>query len=171
MTDFLEKAGQFDAVVEYAEMFASMAGQFLDLRGQDHPCLGPDGASAYPHGNAIADAARARGLNGIIYPSVRHPGAPALPRCGLMRFSRLHRVTSTGSRGQAPKPPRSKSSEVATAASGTGRSPATTASQISRHQAARLAIFAIVARLQPVALWMALHDTPEASMREILPRH
>lgn len=76
MTEFLARAGDFRAVVDYTEMFASMAGEFVDLRGApaDHPCLNPDPAIAYPQGNALADAARARGLNGIIYPSVRRPG-------------------------------------------------------------------------------------------------
>jgi hypothetical protein len=61
-------------VVDYAELFASMAGEFIDLRQTvSHPCLNPDPTIGYPIGNAVADAARARGLNGIIYPSVRHP--------------------------------------------------------------------------------------------------
>lgn len=75
MTDFLGKSGSFVGVVEYAEMFASLAGEFVDLReAPDHTCMHPDPAIGYPIGNAIADAARARGLNGIIYPSVRHVG-------------------------------------------------------------------------------------------------
>ncbi len=73
--DFLAKSGELKGVVEYAEMFASMAGEFVDLRGTPtHPCLDPNPAIGYPPGNALADAARARGLNGIIYPSVRHEG-------------------------------------------------------------------------------------------------
>lgn len=44
---------------------------------------------------------------------------------------------------------------------------AVSAEVVEVDQAARLAIFAIVARLQPVASWIALHDTPEASKREI----
>jgi hypothetical protein len=60
-------------------MFASMAGEFVDLRQTpDHPCLDPDPAVGYPIGNAIADAARAHGLNGIIYPSVRHAGGTCI---------------------------------------------------------------------------------------------
>ena len=38
----------------------------------------PDPAIGYPVGNAIADAARARGLNGVVYPSVRHVGGTCL---------------------------------------------------------------------------------------------
>ena len=76
MTEVLARAGDYHAVVEYAEMFASLAGEYVDLRGvpPDHPCLDPDPAISYPRGNALADAARAKGLNGIIYPSVRHAG-------------------------------------------------------------------------------------------------
>lgn len=75
MTAFLEAAGEFRAVVDYAEMHASMAGEYLDLRSApDHPSLHPDASIGYPAGNALADAVRARGLNGIIYPSVRHSG-------------------------------------------------------------------------------------------------
>ncbi len=75
MTEMLARTGEFRAVVEYAEMHASLAGEYVDLRQvHDHPCLHPDPAQAYPRGNALAEAARAVGLNGIIYPSVRHSG-------------------------------------------------------------------------------------------------
>lgn len=78
MQNFLARTGEYHAVVEYAEMFSSMAGEFIDLRNVDHQCLHPDVAIGYPAGNLLADAARARGLNGIIYPSVRHPGGICL---------------------------------------------------------------------------------------------
>ncbi len=79
MADFLEKSGQYKGVVEYAELFASMAGEFVDLRNVGaHPSLHPDPAIGYPAGNAIADAAVARGLNGVIYPSVRRAGGTCL---------------------------------------------------------------------------------------------
>jgi RES domain-containing protein len=79
MADFLGKSGQLKGVVEYAELFASMAGEFLDLRqAKLHSCLDPDPAIGYPIGNAIADAALAQGLNGVIYPSVRHPGGTCI---------------------------------------------------------------------------------------------
>ncbi len=75
LTSALADAGEFNATVEYAEMFASMAGDFLDLRRvPEHPALGTDIATAYPLGNALADQVRAAGLNGIIYPAVRHAG-------------------------------------------------------------------------------------------------
>ncbi|CAN5399195.1 RES family NAD+ phosphorylase [soil metagenome] len=74
MTEFLERTGDFHATVEYAEMFASIAGEFVDLRTVPHPCLNLDPAIGYPIGNALADAAIKKALNGIIYPSVRHSG-------------------------------------------------------------------------------------------------
>jgi RES domain-containing protein len=79
MADFLGKSGLYKGVVDYAELFASMAGEFVDLRQMDsHPCLNPDPAIGYPIGNALADAARAQGLNGVIYPSVRHPAGTCI---------------------------------------------------------------------------------------------
>jgi RES domain-containing protein len=75
LTEFLSRSGLDHAVVEYSEMFASLAGRFLDLRGQaGHPSLNPDKSAGYPAGNALADSVRNKGLNGIIYPSVRHAG-------------------------------------------------------------------------------------------------
>ncbi len=75
MADFLAKAGGMAATVDYAELFASMAGEFVDLRARPgHASLDPDPAVGYPAGNAVADAARAEGLNGVIWPSVRDPG-------------------------------------------------------------------------------------------------
>jgi hypothetical protein len=80
MAEFLAAAGDFNAVVEYAEMFASLAGEFIDLRKVEPKpqCLHSDKTIGYPAGNALADAARSRGLNGIIYPSVRHPGGTCI---------------------------------------------------------------------------------------------
>ena len=79
MADFLQKSGQYKGVVEYVELYASMAGEFVDLRTVgSHPCLDPEPAIGYPIGNAIADAAVARGLNGIVYPSVRREGGTCL---------------------------------------------------------------------------------------------
>lgn len=76
MTGFLARAGDYHATVDYAELFASLAGEYVDLRNLagKHPCLDPDPGVGYPAGNSVADAARVRGLNGIIYPSVRHSG-------------------------------------------------------------------------------------------------
>lgn len=80
MTEVLDAVGDFNATVEYCEMYASFAGEFLDLRtsAPDVPYLSPDKAIGYPAGNALADTARAQGLNGIVYPSVRHLGGTCL---------------------------------------------------------------------------------------------
>jgi hypothetical protein len=80
MTRELQRVNDFNATVDYAEMFASFAGEFADLRG-DAPkpeCLHAEPGIGYPAGNRLADAVRARGLNGIIYPSVRHPPGTCL---------------------------------------------------------------------------------------------
>lgn len=107
MTEALEAAGDFNATVEYTEMFASFAGEFLDLRNVDSaaPYLNPNKGVGYPAGNALADAVRAKGLNGIIYPSVRHRGGTCI--VGLwpstvqsVTQGDIYRVTWSGS----PKP-------------------------------------------------------------------
>lgn len=76
MTRHLSETSRMLAVVEYAEMFASFAGEFLDLRGAPPgtAALHPDPAAGYAAGNALAAATMAEGLNGIIYPSVRDEG-------------------------------------------------------------------------------------------------
>ncbi len=75
LTLALADIGDFNAVVEYGEMLASMSGVFVDLRElADHAALDPDPATGYTAGNAVAAQARADGHNGVIYPSVRHPG-------------------------------------------------------------------------------------------------
>lgn len=79
LTQALAEAGDFNAVVEYGEMIASMSGVFIDLRAfPDHPSLDPDTAKGYPAGNALAAQARGEGHNGIIYPSVRHAGGTCI---------------------------------------------------------------------------------------------
>jgi RES domain-containing protein len=76
----LERVNDFNAVVDYAEMFASFAGEFVDLRTvRPRPdCLDPDPALGYPAGNALAESVRRDGRNGIVYPSVRHRGGTCL---------------------------------------------------------------------------------------------
>ena len=76
----LQRVNDFNAAVEYAELFASFAGDFLDLRNaRPAPlCLHPDPAIGYPPGNALADTVRSHGANGIVYPSVRHTGGTCL---------------------------------------------------------------------------------------------
>ncbi len=68
------RINDFTATVECAELFASFAGDFVDLRAAlpAPTCLHPDPAIGYPAGNALADIARARGHNGVVYPSARH---------------------------------------------------------------------------------------------------
>lgn len=79
LTRFLADAGLYEAVVDYAELHASFAGEFLDLRTHsDHPALSPDPDTGYPEGNRLADLALAHGLNGILYPSVRHAGGTCI---------------------------------------------------------------------------------------------
>lgn len=79
LTKALADAGDFNAVVDYAEMHASMAGDFVDMRNHlDHPALDPDPIVGYPAGNVIAAAVRGAGHNGIIYPSVRHSGGTCI---------------------------------------------------------------------------------------------
>jgi len=76
MTRELQRVNDFNAVVEYTEMFASFAGEFVDLRRVEPTpaCLNPDIAIGYPEGNWLAELVRGAGHNGIIYPSVRHKG-------------------------------------------------------------------------------------------------
>lgn len=78
MTNFLRDAGDYRATVQYAEMFASLAGAYVDLRGRSHPALDPDPTAGYPAGNRLAETVRAVGHNGIIYPSVRDPGGTCI---------------------------------------------------------------------------------------------
>jgi hypothetical protein len=79
LTRALADAGDFNAVVEYGKMLASMAGVFIDLRElPNHPALDPDPGLGYAAGNAVAAQARAAGHNGIIYPSVRHLGGTCI---------------------------------------------------------------------------------------------
>lgn len=79
LTRMLADAGDYHATVEYAELFSSLAGAFVDLRQRPrHPSLGVDIATAYPIGNGLAASARAAGVNGIIYPSVRHKGGTCI---------------------------------------------------------------------------------------------
>jgi RES domain-containing protein len=79
LTSALADAGDYNATVEYAEMLASLAGDFVDLRqAPGHPSLDPDTQRSYPIGGALAESTRAAGLNGIIYPSVRHQGGTCI---------------------------------------------------------------------------------------------
>ncbi|WP_374653059.1 RES family NAD+ phosphorylase [Dongia sp.] len=76
----LTRIDDFNTAVEYAEMFASFAGDFIDLRDlTTRPeCLHPDPKIGYPAGNMLADKAVSQGHNGIIFPSVRDIGGTCL---------------------------------------------------------------------------------------------
>jgi RES domain-containing protein len=76
LTRELQRVNDFNAVVDCAEMFASFAGEFVDLRSVNPrpDCLHPDSVIGYPAGNALAELTRGNGHNGIVYPSVRHEG-------------------------------------------------------------------------------------------------
>lgn len=79
LTRALADAGDFNAVVEYSELLASMSGIFVDLRGDpQHPALDPNPDKGYAAGNALAAQARAEGHNGVIYPSVRQRGGTCI---------------------------------------------------------------------------------------------
>ena len=80
MTRELENVGDFNATVDFGELFASFAGEFADLRDlQEQPlCLDPDPARGYGAGNALALEIMANGHNGVIYPSLRHAGGICL---------------------------------------------------------------------------------------------
>jgi RES domain-containing protein len=80
ITRELARVSDYRAVVDYAELFASFAGEFVDLRRVDPrpDCLDPEPAVGYPAGNLLADLARKNGRNGIIYPSVRHEAGTCL---------------------------------------------------------------------------------------------
>jgi hypothetical protein len=76
----LANIADFNATVDYAELFASFIGEFVDL-GAAEPrpeFLDPDPDEAYSAGNVFADAVRAAGHYGIVYPSLRHFGGTCL---------------------------------------------------------------------------------------------
>lgn len=70
----LARVNDFNATVDYAELFASFAGDFVDLRdiNPTSVCLNPDPQIGYPAGNVLAGDVRNAGVNGVTYPSVRH---------------------------------------------------------------------------------------------------
>src|SRR5262245_19420696 len=63
LTRELQRVNDFNAVVEYAEMFASFAGEFIDLRSVNPrpDCLHPDPGVGYPAGNSLAELVRSSG--------------------------------------------------------------------------------------------------------------
>jgi RES domain-containing protein len=105
LTRELDRVKDYNTTVDYAEMFASFAGEFADLRQIEltNDCLNHDPAISYPAGNSFAEAVRARGLNGIIYPSARHRGGTCLVALWPVAVQSvtqggLHRVVWAGSK-------------------------------------------------------------------------
>jgi RES domain-containing protein len=76
----LANIADFNATVDYAELYASFIGDFVDLReAKPRPeFLAADPDKSYAAGNAFADAVRAAGHYGIVYPSARHSGGTCL---------------------------------------------------------------------------------------------
>jgi RES domain-containing protein len=76
----LAAVGRFDNTTDYAELLADFIGPFHDIRQSppDSPCLHPEPEVGYPAGQALARDLAGRSSNGIVYPSVRHPGGTCL---------------------------------------------------------------------------------------------
>ncbi|MEA3180711.1 MAG: hypothetical protein QOI59_4234 [Gammaproteobacteria bacterium] len=76
----LANVRDFHATVDYAEVFASFIGDFVDVcRVTPRPdFMDPNPDMSYSIGNRFADAVRAAGHYGIVYPSLRHPGGTCL---------------------------------------------------------------------------------------------
>lgn len=81
LTRELEAIGRFENITDYAELIADLFGPFHDLRAfniEIEPALHKDPAMAYP-GQSLARQLRVdSSSNGIIYPSIRHPGGTCL---------------------------------------------------------------------------------------------
>jgi len=75
-----DASNSFDNTTVWIELWADFDDVFHDLRGIDPEpeCLHADCDIGYPAGQALAEELRLAGLNGIVYPSVRYPGATNL---------------------------------------------------------------------------------------------
>ena len=81
LTVALQNAGAYyDNVTHYIELLATFSAEFYDVCGIDPlpDYLNKDTATGYPAGQRLATDVRARGYNGILYPSVRHEGGKCL---------------------------------------------------------------------------------------------
>ncbi len=69
----LAAVSDFNATVDYTELFASFVGDFVDVCALNPgpEFLDPDPARSYAPGNRFADAVLTAGYYGIVYPSVR----------------------------------------------------------------------------------------------------
>jgi RES domain-containing protein len=75
----LANIADFNVTVDYAELYASFIGDFVDLRdAMPRPEFLDPNPESYRAGNVFADAVRAAGHYGIVYPSVRHAGGTCL---------------------------------------------------------------------------------------------
>ncbi|MCA1442783.1 RES family NAD+ phosphorylase [Ensifer sp. IC4062] len=78
-TRALRDAGNFNDIGHYRELIAGFLCRFHDVRGEKGAAyLDPDPAIAYPAGQALAGTIIAKGGNGVIYPSARHPAGECL---------------------------------------------------------------------------------------------
>ncbi|MBO0180418.1 RES family NAD+ phosphorylase, partial [Vibrio parahaemolyticus] len=70
LTRALREAGSFEAQVEWAELWASLAGESVDLRGVGpRPrCLDPDPIAGYPAGCALAGPSPRKQRLGALLP-------------------------------------------------------------------------------------------------------
>jgi hypothetical protein len=76
----LANVSDFNATVDYAEIFASFIGDFIDLRNANPrpKFLDPNPMKSYRAGNLFADSVRAEGHYGIVYLSLRYVGGTCL---------------------------------------------------------------------------------------------
>lgn len=80
----LDNVGVYENVTDYRELLAGFTAQFVDLQGhgpveqKPEPYLGPDPATAYPAGQALARELRAAEVPGVLYPSLRQAGGRCL---------------------------------------------------------------------------------------------
>ncbi len=78
-TRILAEAGCFEDVGCYRELIAGFTCRFHDLRPfPGLAALDTDTGLAYPKGQALAEAIRREGGNGLLYPSARHQGGTCL---------------------------------------------------------------------------------------------
>ena len=110
MAEFLARSGELKGVVDYAEMFASMAGEFVDLRQAPRPSVSRSGPGGRLSGR---QRDRRRGAGARAQRNHLSVGAPRgrnLHRrpCGRTRCSRSRRAPSIGSHGPATGSPRSR---------------------------------------------------------------
>ena len=108
MADFLAKSGQYRASSNTPKCSRAWRESSSTCRRSAAPLSDPDPAIGYPIGNAIADAALARGLNGVVYPSVRHAGGTCLAALRPHAVQSVAPAASIDSNGPASRSRRSR---------------------------------------------------------------